>query len=196
LLPESKTGIIILAAGASSRLGKPKQLLKYNGKTLLKHTADEAVGSEAGSVIVVLGAHASMCRKEIDERKITVVENTEWQEGMASSIKTGLNVLLKKMPAADAAILMVCDQPFVSAALLNELMEIHRSTGKFIIASDYGETTGPPALFHKKYFPDLLKLPGDTGARKIIQQEKSGVASVYFPGGSTDIDREEDFKSL
>jgi molybdenum cofactor cytidylyltransferase len=189
-------GVIILAAGSSSRLGRPKQLLRYNGKSLLEHAVDAAVHSSTGPVIVVLGVNANLFLKEFDGNRLTIVENAEWQEGMASSFRTGLNTLLKKLPAADAAIFMVCDQPFVSTELLNDLITVYQKTGKPVIASNYGETTGPPALFHKSFFDKLMQLKGDTGARKIIQQHNADVAMISFPQGKIDIDSIEDYEKL
>jgi molybdenum cofactor cytidylyltransferase len=147
-------------------------------------------------VVVVLGANADILIKEINETKVTVVENGEWQEGMASSIRAGLNSLIKKSPSADAVILMVCDQPFVSASILNDLISTQQKTGKPIVACNYGEAIGPPALFHQSLFDELIQLEGDVGARKIILQHSGEVATVYFPEGKIDIDTEADYNAL
>jgi len=185
-----------LAAGSSSRLGRPKQLLPYNGKSLLEHSVDTANDSDASPVIVILGANATMLEKEIAEKKIHVTENKEWQEGMASSVRCGINTLMHIAPNADAAIIMVCDQPFVSSSLLNELIAAQKSTGKSIVTSQYATAIGPPALFYKSIFPELLKLKGDAGARKIIEQRINEIATVSFIKGNIDIDTEKDYKSL
>ena len=177
-------------------MGRPKQLLPYNGKSLLEHTVDTANDAEANPVIVVLGANAALLEKEIDEKKVHIVENKEWEEGMASSIRCGLNTLLQIAPSADAVILMVCDQPFVSASLLNELISTQKNTGKLIVASQYGNTFGPPALFYKTIFPELLKLKGDAGARKIVTQYSDDTATVLFTEGKIDIDTEADYNAL
>src|SRR5688572_9569620 len=142
-------------------MGRPKQLLPYKGKSLLEHTVDTANDADANPVIVVLGASAAVLEKEIDEKKVHIVENKEWQEGMASSIRCGLNTLLQIAPSSDAVILMVCDQPFISASLLNELITTQKNTGKLIVTSQYENTIGSPALFYKTIFPELLKLKGD-----------------------------------
>jgi len=190
------TGIVVLAAGISSRLGSPKQLLSHNGKTLLKHTVDEAASSHADCVVVVLGANADLFLKEIDVSRASVVENKEWQEGMASSLRTGLYTLLKQPAPVDGVIFMVCDQPFVSAVLLNDLINAHKETGKPIVTCNYGKEIGPPAFFRQSFFTELLQLKGDAGARKIIQQHKDEVATVSFPQGCIDIDRKEDYETL
>jgi len=116
--------------------------LMHNGSSLLKHAVAEAVKSNAEQVIVVLGANADIMMKEFDENEVRVVMNTGWAEGMASSIRAGINALLEIAASADAAILMPCDQPYVSASLLNDLMSRQEETGKRIIACDYGEAFG------------------------------------------------------
>lgn len=193
---ETNCAVIILAAGSSSRLGRPKQLLPYNGKSLLEHAVDTANDSIAEPVIVVLGANAEILEKEIIEKKVHIEENKEWQEGMASSVRYGITALMRIAPAADAAIIMVCDQPFVSPELLNELIAHQKSTGKLIVTSQYENAVGPPALFYKTIFPELLKLKGDAGARKIIEQRKGDIATVSFMKGSIDIDTEADYKTI
>ena len=177
-------------------MGKPKQLLQYEGQSLLKHAIQEAIYSIADPVIVVLGANADKFEKEISEKKVHIIENKEWEEGMASSVRAGLNTLLKINPTADAVIFMVCDQPFISSSLLNDLIVVQQETHKPIVTSNYGEAIGPPALFHKSIFKDLLQLKGDAGARKIIQQYSDDVATVLFPEGSIDIDTENDYEEL
>ena len=189
-------GIVILAAGSSSRLGKPKQLLQYDGKNLLQKAVDAAVNSNADTVVVVLGAKADSISNEIDKSKTHLVENKEWEEGMASSVRLGLSTLQKISPSTDAVIFMVCDQPHVSSVLINDLINTQKQTGKPIVTCNYGDAIGPPALFHKSLFPELMKLKGDVGARKVIQQHQDEVAAVSFSKGSIDIDTEDDYNAL
>lgn len=191
-----KTGIIILAAGASSRLGQPKQLLPYVDNTLLHHSIQVAIDSMADTVIVVLGAHAEQIEKEIDSHLTSIVVNHNWQEGMASSIKCGINALIETIPQTESAILMLCDQPHVTTTLLNNLITTHHKTGKAIVASSYNNTAGAPALFHKSIFPELLQLNGDVGARAIIKQRSNDVEVIEFPKGNIDIDTWTDFDNF
>jgi molybdenum cofactor cytidylyltransferase len=177
-------------------MGRPKQLLPYNGKSLLEHTVDTANETDANPVIVVLGANAALLEKEIDEKNVRIIENIEWKEGMASSVRCGITTLLHIAPAADAVIIMVCDQPFVSSTLLNDLIATQKNTGKAIVTSQYETAIGPPALFHRSIFPELMKLKGDAGARKIMEQRSNDVATVLFKKGDIDIDTEADYKSL
>lgn len=189
-------GIILLAAGASTRMGQVKQLLNYQGESLLQHSVQCAVASSAQPVIAVIGAHADEVQQALKQSPVHTVLNEQWSEGMASSIRRGLSALLKLSPSIDAAILMVCDQPFLSPSLLNDLINKHAETGKAIVASAYAATLGTPALFHKSYFPLLLELNGNEGAKKIIFQHGDDVTTVPFPSGQIDIDTPQDYEAL
>jgi molybdenum cofactor cytidylyltransferase len=188
--------IIILAAGNSSRLGKPKQLLPFNGKNLLQHSIDIAVESGLGPVLVVLGANYEMIQNEIQSQAVTVIVNNDWQEGMSTSIRCGINALSATFPAVDGALFMVCDQPYVSTFLLQEIIETQHKTRQPIVASSYAQTVGIPAFFHRSLFPSLLALKGDAGAKKIMQQNATQVATVFFELGNIDIDTLQDYTSL
>jgi len=171
-------------------------LLPYDDKNLLQQAVDAAVYSNANSVIVVLGASADLISKEIVKMNAHIIENKEWEEGMASSVRIGLNTLQKNSPLTEAVIFMVCDQPYVSSSLLNDLIHTQRETGKPIVTCNYGEAIGPPALFHKSLFNELMLLKGDAGARKIIQQHSDQVATILFTKGKIDIDTNEDYEAL
>lgn len=191
----STTGIVILAAGASTRLGKPKQLLPWQGSTLLQH-AVQAARQVTDQPIVVLGAHLHQLEAVLDPATVQIVHNPSWKEGMATSIHAGLTAAMHQTPAPEQVICMVCDQPFVSAALLQELVLAHQKTGKGIIASAYAGTIGIPALFDATFYSQLLDLEGDTGAKKIMQQHSGQVYAVPFPMGHIDIDTAEEYDAL
>lgn len=193
---ENSVGVILLAAGGSSRLGRPKQLLRYKDQTLLQYSLNEARASDVQSIIVVLGANADVVQKEMSGDKVHIVINTHWQEGMASSIRTGINAIIKINPAIAGIILLVCDQPFMNSTLLNNMIMIHQKTGKKIIACSYGNTFGPPVFFHQLFFSELLQLTGDIGARSIVQQHPDDVESISFPEGRFDIDTEADYEDF
>jgi molybdenum cofactor cytidylyltransferase len=188
--------IVVLAAGMSSRLGSPKQLLAYQGNSLLQHVVSIALQTTMRPVVVVVGANSDLVKKEIEGTGVVVVNNEEWQEGMASSLRCGLVAVQKISADVDGIIFMVCDQPYVSTSLLNNLINKQRETGKPIVASNYGEAIGPPVLFYKSIFQELLQLKGDAGARKIIQQHGDEVAAVLFPKGNIDIDTLADYDAL
>lgn len=189
-------GIIILAAGASTRLGSPKQLLPYRGKSLLRHTAEAATASGCRPIVVVLGAQFERLAVEVQQLPVHIIENKRWAEGMSSSIQIGLKELQSIHPSVSAAVILLCDQPFVSASLVQQLIEVHHCTGKPIVASEYAETVGVPALFSHDLFPVLMTLQADRGARYVIQNRVQSVACVPFPLGAIDIDTPDDYEHL
>lgn len=185
-------GIIIMAAGASRRLGQPKQLIHAHGQSLLAGTAQVALATDIRPVIVVLGAHADAIEPTIPREEVTCVHNTHWQEGMASSLRMGLRTILQSNPCIEAAILMVCDQPYVHAGLLLQLQQRHLETGLPAIACSYAGRVGTPALFHRSIFKELLLLEGDSGARKWLADHPERVGTLPFEKGALDIDTPED----
>jgi len=188
------TGIIIFAAGPSSRLGKPKQNLVYKGQTLLQRAIETACASVCKPVIVVLGADVDLIKPTIKDCNVKIIQNPDWQEGMASSIRLGIIELQKHEPKARAAILMLCDQPFVDSALLGQLFQ--KKFTKGIIACAYNDTTGPPVLFNAAYFDELLLLTGQEGAKKLLLKYPDDVAVIPFLLGGIDIDTAEDYGKL
>ena len=192
------TAIIVLAAGASTRMGRPKQLLTYGGHTFLRNAAEMAAASVCRPILVVLGAYADQLQSEIDGLLVQPVVNERWAEGMGSSIRAGLEALkyCDREGAAKAVVLMLCDQPFVTTANINELVTAYRSSGKGIIASEYGGIAGVPALFGHEYFADLAALSGTAGAKQIIAAHASEVMRVPFPQAATDVDTPEDYLHL
>ncbi|MBO9672250.1 MAG: nucleotidyltransferase family protein [Sphingobacteriaceae bacterium] len=191
-----KTGIIILAAGSSSRLGRPKQLLDYKGKTLLQTVINEALETNCKPVIVVLGANAKEIASQHPHNQISIVINESWENGMASSIVAGLSTMIKTNSEIDSIIIAVADQAFIKMSNFNNLIEKHKETGKNIIASAYDETIGTPVLFKKDYFEALLALKGAEGAKKILKQYPQDLETVVFERGGTDIDTETDYNNL
>ncbi|MBX2904736.1 MAG: nucleotidyltransferase family protein [Taibaiella sp.] len=191
-----KTGIIILAAGSSSRMGSPKQLLTFNGATLLQHAITVAMGVGAGATLVVLGAHAEEVMPIANVSDVHVVVNNDWREGMASSIRCGLQNLLMILPEAEAVLILLCDQPYVTTKLLGECLHAAEATEKSIVACAYGNVTGVPALFKKEMFDELMLLEGDVGARRVIQRNAEHVILVPFTAGAVDIDTPDDYARL
>jgi len=188
-----KYGIIILAAGGSTRMGVIKQLLPFNGKTLIQHAVDTAQGVLPQPVVVVTGARNDIFEPD---NSVYMTHNAAWQEGIASSIRSGLNAILKIEPGLDAVLFLVCDQPHISSGLLKDLIDAHEVGGKAIVASAYADTVGIPALFHKSFFGTLQQLKGDEGAKRIILQNPESVAVVDFPRGDIDIDTAADYQAL
>ncbi|HEV3412698.1 MAG TPA: nucleotidyltransferase family protein [Puia sp.] len=192
----NKTGMIILAAGDSSRLGRPKQLLPYRGRTLLTHVAAEALAADVQPVVVVTGAYQAEIRDALKGQPVSIIHNPRWETGMASGIVAGLTEALVIEPRLQAIIVAVCDQPYISAELFRSLMKKFTTSGKGLIACTYAETMGTPVLFGWPYFNALTTLSGDTGAKQLLKQYPDDVATVPFPKGGIDIDTEEDVKEI
>jgi len=146
--------------------------------------------------VVVLGANADYMLKETGNKAVETVVNHDWKEGMASSIRVGLQKLLDGYPGIKGVIFMVCDQPFVTGKLLEELVERYHQTRKPIIASGYSDTIGTPALFDSTVFTRLLGLKGDEGAKRIMKENPGWVDIVDFPRGDIDIDTQSDYEAL
>lgn len=190
-----KTGVILLAAGSSSRLGRPKQLINYQGKTLLQHSIEAAQHSAADDLIVVLGCNADLIQTHIESKKVSVLVHAHWEDGMSSSMQCGLRHLIETSQV-DQVVLMLCDQPFVHQGLLDQLMHDKQTSGKGIIACSYAGTVGVPALFDQKYFSELLALKGTEGAKKVILNHQEDTFLVDFPLGAVDLDTEEDVQKV
>ena len=192
----NNTGIIILAAGSSSRFGNTKQLLHFKGKTLLKHTIEEAAEAGAQPVVVVTGANADEISREIKNEKVEIVFNKNWEQGMASGIVIGLKKAITSNKELESVIITVCDQPFVSSSLFQQLFQKQNESVKHIVASAYADTIGTPALFTIKYFDALMGLTGDQGAKGLLKKHSKDLATVDFPDGYIDIDTQEDYENL
>ena len=191
-----ETGIILLAAGTSSRLGKPKQLLEFNDTTLLQNAIVQAKSLPNSFVLVVTGAYKESIAYEVSKTDVQSIHNRNWESGMASSIVIGLLKLEELKPTIDSCIISVCDQPHISTAIFKDLINNYNESGKGIVASNYSDTLGVPVLFDRKYFEELKKLKGNEGAKKIIQLHQTDVATIAFEKGAIDIDSIEDYNKL
>lgn len=183
------TGIIILAAGSSSRLGQPKQLLPWQGKTLLRHVAQTALDADLGPVVIVLGAVIEPCRETLEGLDLIIAENPEWESGMGGSIATGVKSLASH--GLENIIITLCDQPLVTAGDLVLLSRMSDPCKPGIVASHNGKAYTPPILFPKNRFTDLESLTGTTGARELIARETS-VTRLDLPHAKMDIDTPAD----
>ncbi|MBS1796084.1 MAG: nucleotidyltransferase family protein [Acidobacteria bacterium] len=190
------TGIIVLAAGASRRMKKPKQLLRFEGRTLLRRAVETALETGFRPAIVVLGANFESLRPEIADLRVETLFNRDWETGLSSSIRAGLDHLLETAPETAAVVLTLADQPFVNAAHLVSLAATHRRTRKPIVAARYNGGLGVPALFAREVFDELRALTGDRGAKAVIEHDRERVAVVDLPEAARDIDTPADFAGL
>lgn len=194
--PPRRLGCIILAAGPSSRMGTPKQLIEFRGAPLVVHAVQAALEAPVWPVIVVLGAHAERIRPVLAKLPVLAVENPAWPEGMASSIRCGIASLGEFSRDLDGGVLALCDQPAFSAEAIRRLLRAQHETGLGIAAARYSGRNGAPALFSREYFPELLSLTGETGARTLLNRSPDLVASVEMPELELDLDTPADCERL
>ena len=229
---KSNVGIVMLAAGGSTRMGTPKQLLPFRGRTLLRHAALTALESVCRPVVIVLGAHADALRPELDGLDVHVVENKDWPEGMSSSLRVGMQALMEiqgkreegkgkrdmppeawaeplnvqppehqasdfsLFPLPSSLVVMLCDQPYVTPGLLNRLAQTWQEAGGDMVACEYGDSIGVPALFDQSHFAELLALEGAMGAKQVLLRHAPNLQSVSFAGGIIDVDTPADYARL
>ena len=171
--------LILLAAGASTRMGRPKQLLPmYGNRPLLRQVVESALVEPVSPVIVVLGANAAEIAPSLDGLPVRITVNAGWAEGMGSSLRRGMEELAKCSPPADHVIVALADQPDILTGHLAKLIETQRATGRPIVASECEGVRGPPVLFAAKYFTALQALRGDAGARALLREHAHEVAAV------------------
>jgi molybdenum cofactor cytidylyltransferase len=187
---------IVLAAGASTRMGRPKPLVPIDGIPLLRRVVSTALASRARPLLVVVGAAEEAARAGIEGLSCTIVPNPRWRDGQSSSIAAGVRHLREHHPGAEAALVLLGDQPFVSAGTLDALLRA-REGGASIAACESGGILRPPALFATRWFDELEALAGDSGARRILDLHRADVAAVPLPEGEdVDFDTPEDLARL
>ncbi|HXB61555.1 MAG TPA: nucleotidyltransferase family protein [Acidobacteriaceae bacterium] len=182
-----RVAAVVLAAGASTRLGEPKQLITIHGETLLARAIRIAQESGADHIFAVLGANADALKEHA--HIATIVENPHWQQGMAASVRAGVTAA----SGYGAILLLPCDQPAVTPFHL-ALLITHGE--EKIAASAYAGCTGVPAIFPRRYFPELLALEGDNGARHLLQIHKQDVVEVPLENGELDLDTPESLVAI
>jgi molybdenum cofactor cytidylyltransferase len=184
---------IILAAGASSRLGEPKQLLQFEHEPLLARSMRLAEAAGATPIFAVVGAHWDRISKELSTYPAIPIVNANWKDGIASSLHAGLDALEARSTDTAGALLMTCDQPHLTAEHLRGLIiQFHEHQSQRIVVSTYAGTVGTPAIFPAAFYPRLRALCGDKGARVVMAEELETLVRVALPRGEIDIDRPED----
>ena len=191
-----KIGAVILAAGGSSRFGQPKQLLPFRGESLVNRIIDSACEAGCSPVVVVTRSDDEKLYSGLDRAGVVIVQNQQWSRGIGSSIRCGLQALIDSSPDIEASVLLVCDQPAVDARVILQLIALHETTGRIIVASSYADTLGVPVLFTRLVFQELLSLDDEAGAKSIVLRNRECIASLSFPEGEIDIDTWKDWEKL
>lgn len=188
--------IILLAAGSSSRLGQSKQLVEINGVPLLLQSTLAALDANHSHVVVVLGAHADLHKKTIAHLPVEIITHVEWEKGMGSSLKAGLQHVIQSKPETNAVVVMVCDQPLLTSVHLIALLDVYKNTSSKIVASHYENKIGVPALFDRILFSELLQIKDTQGAKAFMESNTGLVTTIDWAEGRFDIDTPEDLKSI
>lgn len=186
---------VILAAGLSSRLGRPKQLLDLFGEPLLRRVVRNAVASQLTEVVLVLGHRAAEIASAVGELGQRVVVNPDYSDGQSTSLRVGLGAI---GPGAEAVVFLLGDQPQVGPEMVDALIDRFRATGAPIVMPTYGGIAANPVLFAEELFPELAKVSGDEGARSLVTRHRDRVITVAVSGGSPprDVDTEDDYRAL
>lgn len=189
-----KIGVIVLAAGGSTRMGSPKQLLPFRGVPLIRFAAETALATRCGPVIVVLGSHAGEIALALTDLNVQLVENPDWEGGMGSSIRAGVMAAVEQ--ECDGVILALADQPLISPEILNGLVEAHVASGKPIVASQYAGTVGVPVLFSRRFFPHLVGLAPSQGCKGLILSWPNESILIPCPEAELDIDTPAQYSAV
>ncbi len=190
-LPASSPVFVLLAAGGSSRMGRPKQLLPVSGVSLIRHSLTPLIKFHYQTV-VVLGAAAAEVRRELTGLPLHLLDNPQWESGVGSSIAAAVRFVQATSPTCPAILFFTCDQPLVSPDHITAILATVVQSDAGIVASAYGETLGIPALFTAEFFPKLAALSGDRGAKAVILSHPDRTISIPFPAGVIDLDTPED----
>lgn len=189
--------IVILAAGASSRMGSPKQLLKWGKGSLLNHAVKTVLEVGTSEVIVVLGANYELITKEIQHHPITILKNEDWKLGLGKSIACSTEHVLKSNSKTQGILITLADQPLINSDYLKKMIQVFTPCKRQIIATAYGEEKmGVPVLFDNLYFKELTKLSDDKGAKVVLKVHESFVKTLKPPVKNVDLDSKEDYKML
>lgn len=189
-------GLILLAAGNSSRLGRAKQFLDWHGKSLLAHTLDQTNDLKLVQRLVVYGARKLEMERHLKALQVSHVYNPNWSTGMGSSIRTGLQAILDTGDELEAVLLLIVDQPLLKKHHLESILALHQAHPNRIIAASYQDTFGVPAIFPKSYFSALMTLKEQAGAKKILKKYQNQLIPFPCPEAAFDIDTEADYSHL
>jgi len=187
-------GGIVLAAGASTRMGCNKLFLELEGQTLLRRVVGRALQADLDPVIVVLGHEAARARRELSRLPCELVINPHYARGMSSSLGSGIG----RLPAiAAGALVLLADMPFVTVPMIRTLVGRHRESAAPLVISHYGDVSAPPVLFDRSLFAELQALEGDGCGKRVIERHRSQAIAVPWPVAAlTDLDAPEDYERV
>jgi molybdenum cofactor cytidylyltransferase len=191
----SSVAIAVLAAGASTRLGQPKQLLPFRGRSLVRHAAAVACEAAVGPVAVVVGHEAERVAAELAGLDVTTLRNAAWRDGMGTSIAAAAR-WARALPRAHALLIATCDQPQVTAPTLRALAAALETGRGTVAACRYAGRLGVPAGFAAEHFGELGALSGDRGARRILEAHRARLTEVACPEAAFDVDAPADVQRL
>lgn len=191
-----KIAVVVLAAGNSKRMGQSKQLLPWGNSTLLGNVVKNVLAVDAHKIFVVLGAYSNEIIEKINLSETIVLINENWQQGLGSSIALATVEINKKHPNLNALLFVLADQPFISSLYLNAMIELHNKDKESIIITRKEDYSGVPVLFPRKFFPELMSLSNDEGAKQIINRNKNCVKEVVTQDNIADIDTFEAYEAL
>lgn len=193
----NKIALVILAAGASKRMGEPKQLLKWGNSTLITHTIQTALKLNSDTIYVVLGANFKLIKNSITHHPITILNNKNWEQGLGESIAFASKHIQKPLNKPEGILFVLADQPFITVSYLKSMISSFSKGEKQIIASSYhNRKFGVPALFDSCYLDDLSNLKGDFGARNFLQKNESFIKALIPPVKNVDLDFKEDYEKF
>lgn len=184
--------VLVLAAGKSSRMKSIKQLEKINGKTLLDITLENIKRVIQNNIFCVLGANSDKIKKEITTKNVNFIDNKNFENGLSSSIISGINYFKNEKLLFDGILILLADQPAIDPNYLKSIILLFKEKKQNIIASNYGNKKGVPAIFPQKYFSDLLLIKGDKGAKQFLKTHQKNVITPKVKTNLVDIDTKED----
>jgi molybdenum cofactor cytidylyltransferase len=185
--------IAILAAGASKRFGRPKQLLSLRGKSLVEHAVEISKETKVSPIFLIVGANREEVEAAVQGDGLKIVHNSDWQEGMSSSIRAAVK---ETQACAQAVLFLNCDQPFITAQSLKQLIEVFHPVERPVVAAQYSGVTGSPVIFSQIFFNRLLELRGDVGAKSLLHEFEEQLTRVEVPEAALDIDTEDDWRMI
>jgi len=189
------TGVaaIVLAAGESSRMGRPKPLLPLNGSTFLGHLLDEIKASRVSRTLIVLGHHPEVVLDAMPEIAPVAIVNEDYKLGQLSSLHAGLREL---GDAPEAVVMCLADHPFITRQVIDAILQAHARTHRPIVVPTYGGGRGHPTLFARSLFAELLAAPLDQGARVVVRAHAQEVLELIVdePGIMADVDTPEQYE--